>query len=1119
MKQVGTAQGAVQISLYYNIPEAVCQVSQSNKFFEKHMKKWLERFPAAEKTISLVDEGIISLISLAAACKSERPVFIELPGYALGEKVKAEMELWAKTLGIAKSIDILPDGASCGKKLAEAEIPRATLLNAVLHTPPDILIGSGAALMSPAPPPEKMRNSELVLRKDMELPLGRLAELLVEMDYDDEPEVTQPGEFSRRGGLIDIFSPAQNYPARIEYWGDAIDSIRRFAPETQSSVGEIPEYKIIMRSGSEEEGESESESDFTDYLRIYRPLILRVFPEECRKSLERFFDAPVLDKWEKLDRDPLWRDAVRLLDVAESAKLPPGSAMQCPAFPSARHILQMVPQGAEENLSELVRQISSSLIRQLAEESYRISIAGRTDGDLASLRDWLRDEGLETSEKIECIQAEVPCGIFLPEEKFALFSEYELFSSPRRLLAGKTIVPETDSAPELAQDAIEEAVSADMEEGDHAVHINYGICIYHGLKTIREKDRSYEALDLEFDNDSRVYVPVWQAHCVTRYIGSQKGLVKLSKIGSAKWNKIKSEAASSVRTLAFDMLKIHAMRCQAEGCSFPRDDLQQRLFEKSFPFTETRDQLRAAEEIKRDMESTRPMDRLLCGDVGYGKTEVAMRAIFKCVMSGKQAAILVPTTVLAQQHYYNFLERFAEYPFIIETLSRFKTKGEQAMIVERMNEGKVDIVIGTHRLLQSDVKFKNLGLVVVDEEQRFGVVHKERLKRLRTMVDVLTMTATPIPRTLYFSMSGMRDLSTIMSAPVQRLPVQTVVSQYDDSIVATAINRELQRGGQVYYLHNRVGTIDETAERLRTLVPQAKFGVGHGQMDENELEDVMSSFIEGKIDVLVCTTIIESGLDIPNANTIIIERADRFGLAELYQLRGRVGRWSRQAYAYLLLPRNSILSGNVRKRIAAMRKYTHLGSGFKLALRDLEIRGAGNILGAEQSGHINAIGFNLYCQLLRTVTSQLKGVEITLKKECNVFIDFVDYSLETVEGKIPAAFPEDYINSSRLRLDAYRRIAMINDLTVLESFRQELRDRFGRLPRMAENLFVCAQIRIIGVLANLDAISCTDNKVILERAHEILKPDGKIPRLPAETNPDSRLRFLKILLEKIFLKK
>ena len=368
-------------------------------------------------------------------------------------------------------------------------------------------------------------------------------------------------------------------------------------------------------------------------------------------------------------------------------------------------------------------------------------------------------------------------------------------------------------------------------------------------------------------------------------------------------------------------------------------------------------------------------------------------------------------------------------------------------------------------------------------------------------------------------MSGMRDLSTIMSAPVQRLPVHTVVSQYDDSIVAAAITRELQRGGQVYYLHNRVGSIDETAERLKALVPQAKFGIGHGQMNETELEDVMSSFIEGRTDVLVCTTIIESGLDIPNANTIIIERADRFGLAELYQLRGRVGRWSRQAYAYLLLPRNSILTGNVRKRIAAMRKYTHLGSGFKLALRDLEIRGAGNILGAEQSGHINAIGFNLYCQLLRTVTSRLKGVEVSLKKECNVFIDFVDYSLTTVEGKIPAAFPEEYINSPRLRLDAYRRVAMINDLTVLESYRQELQDRFGRLPRAAENLFVCAGIRIIGILANLDSISCADDKIILERAHEILKPDGKIPRLPSGTNPDSKLRFMKMLLEKIFLKK
>ena len=456
---------------------------------------------------------------------------------------------------------------------------------------------------------------------------------------------------------------------------------------------------------------------------------------------------------------------------------------------------------------------------------------------------------------------------------------------------------------------------------------------------------------------------------------------------------------------------------------------------------------------------------------------------------------------------------------IIETLSRFRTKAEQREIISRLKAGSVDIVIGTHRLLQQDVGFHDLGLIVVDEEQRFGVAHKEKLKNLRTTVDVLTMTATPIPRTLYFSMSGMRDLSTIMSAPIQRLPVQTVVSQYDEQLIYGAVSRELQRGGQVYFLHNRVQTINETADRLRVLFPEARIAVGHGQMEEDELEKVMGDFIEGKTDILVCTTIIESGLDIPNANTILIERADRFGLAELYQLRGRVGRWRRQAYAYLLLPPYGILSGDVRKRISAMRKYTHLGAGFKLALRDLEIRGAGNILGSEQSGHINAIGFSLYCDLLRTVTSQLKGEETTLKRECNVYLDFVDYALKAAPGKAPAAFPPEYINAERIRMDAYRRMNQLRNSKQLAELRTEIIDRFGRLVPEAENLFLCAQIRVIGMSALLSSITCSGGRILMTRGQELVKIDGRIPVLPNLGTPEARLRMLKGMLEKFFPEK
>ncbi len=1086
---------------------------------EKNLKKWLNGLALSGKPISPVDENVASLLALAVAIRTPGKILLEVPGYALGEKIRNEMEVWSKFLELPLSVALLPDGTSCEKRLAESEIPRAQLLDRVLNDPPKILIASAAAEMSPTPPPDRMRKSEFTIRKGMELSPETLAALLVDMDFDDEPEVSQKGEFSRRGGLVDVFSPALDYPARVEFFGDTVESIRHFSERSQISVGEIEEYKLIMRSGTGGDDPAAETGNFSDYAKLYSPLVVTLFPEECRGTLERFFSADILNNWERLhEEEPLWKNALKLLDEAESAKYRPEEVTLSPVFPSAQHILKLIPEGTEENMADLVRQISVDLIRQFSEESYQIMVAGRTDGDVASLKEWLEEEGLTALPNLECVHAEIPCGIFLPSSKLAFFSEYELFSSPRRLTRHKTIVNEVVPPEESLSDSLDETLSADLEEGDNAVHLNYGICVYRGLKTITDKNSTYEAIELEFDNDSIVYVPVWQAHCVSRYIGAQKGLVKLSKIGGTRWSKIKTEAAESVRTLALDMLRIHALRSKAEGTTFPPDDLAQHLFEKAFPFTETKDQLHAAEEIKKDMESARPMDRLLCGDVGYGKTEVAMRAVFKCVMTGRQAAILVPTTILAQQHYYNFLERFAEYPVIIETLSRFKTKAQQADIVRRLKEGKADIVIGTHRLLQNDIMFKNLGLVVIDEEQRFGVVHKEKLKNLRTLVDVLTMTATPIPRTLYFSMSGMRDLSTIMSAPVQRMPVQTVVSQYDDAIVSAAISRELQRGGQVYYLHNRVQTIEDTADRLRALLPSARVEVGHGQMEENALEEVMERFIEGKTDVLVCTTIIESGLDIPNANTILIERSDRFGLAELYQLRGRVGRWSRQAYAYLLLPRNAILSGDARKRISAMRKYTHLGAGFKLALRDLEIRGAGNILGAEQSGHINAIGFNLYCQLLRTVTSQLKGEETTLRRECNVHLDFVDYALKPAPGKAPAAFPEEYINSPRLRLDAYRRLAMTSDLLLLEEFRKELKDRFGRLPPPAENLFLCAQIRIIGVRARLNSIVCTGGKILMERGLELVKHEGKIPMLPGGCAPESKLRILKGMLEKIFMK-
>ena len=1044
--------------------------------------------------------------------KSSRGIFLEVPHYAMAEKCLNALQNWCSNLDLDIKSMLLPDGISCGKPLAEAEIPRSTVLHSILHEPPDILIASSGAVLSPAPKPGMMEETSFTLSCGMRISMEELLEKLVKLDYDDEPEVNIRGEFARRGGIVDIFSPAEKLPVRIEFWGDEIDSIRYFSPETQLTVKSAEEYNIVLRSGSANSGiTEEGTGDLTHYLAVWQPCTICAYPEQCGDNLTRFFAEEYSEKWRRISSEGILKNSILFLDDTEAASYP--ERRSCTIYPASRNILGLVPEGAEENTAELVSQLSANFIRQLLEESFEVYVTGGSQNDLSVLQEFLSGALGEKSKLVNCVDMAVPNGIFAPEERTAVFTQQELFSSVRRL-ANSRVVPvrQSDHFREIVTNTDMEAGECDLEEGDYAVHINYGICVYHGLKIIEDKNSTYEALELEFDDDKIVHVPVSRAGTVTRYIGSVKGGVRLSRIGTSRWNKLKLEAASSVQTLAMDMLKLHAARCSAPGLPFPPDDLQQQLFEKAFPYTETPDQLKAANEIKQDMESDRPMDRLLCGDVGYGKTEVAMRAVFKCVMAGRQAAVLVPTTVLAQQHFYNFLDRFASYPVLIDTLSRFKTAAQQQATLEKLAAGKVDIIIGTHRLLQGDVKFRNLGLVVVDEEQRFGVTHKEKLKNMRSTVDVLTMTATPIPRTLYFSMSGMRDLSTIMSPPVRRLPVQTTVCQDEDAVIKTAIGRELQRAGQVYFLYNRVNTIEKAADRLRGLFPAARVEVGHGQMAEHELEKVMGNFIEGRTDILVCTTIIESGIDVPNANTIIIDRADRLGLAELYQLRGRVGRWNRQAYAFLLLPKSMILTGTARERIAAIRKYTHLGSGFKLALRDLEIRGAGNILGSEQSGHINAIGFNLYCQLLKMITAKMQGIKVKERRECELFIDFVDYCIKTSPGKVSAAFPAEYINSERLRLDFYRRLALLETQEEIDQLRKELTDRFGRLPQEAENLLLCGEIRVLGISEKIDSISCTDNKVVMQKGPSIVRPRGKLPVLPEGLDPETRLKFLKLVL-------
>ena len=706
----------------------------------------------------------------------------------------------------------------------------------------------------------------------------------------------------------------------------------------------------------------------------------------------------------------------------------------------------------------------------------------------------------------------------------------------------------------------------DLEESDYVVHLQHGIGRYLGLKLMpvgnsrhpstlnSQLSTSTECLVIEYASSDptqpapKLYVPVSEAHLVSKYVGVGKVHPPLNTLGGTRWHKAKEQTEKAVRDVAAELLRIQAVRETQAGHACKADTQWQREFESAFIYEETPDQLTAIAETKTDQERPKPMDRLICGDVGFGKTEVAIRAAFKCVMDGKQVAILVPTTVLAQQHFNTFLERMADYPIRIELLSRFRTHREQTRVVKDLAAGAVDIVIGTHRLVQEDIAFKDLGLVVIDEEQRFGVLHKEKFKRLRTLVDVLTLSATPIPRTLYLALTGARDMSTIQTPPHDRLPVETIATQYDERLIRDAIQRELNRGGQVFFLHNRVMTIETMRAKLQTLVPQARIVVGHGQMSADDLEEVMTKFVNGEADVLLSTTIIESGLDIPNANTIIIDRADRFGLSDLYQLRGRVGRYKHQAYAYLLLPRHASLLTDVRKRISAIKQYSTLGSGFKIAMRDLEIRGAGNLLGSEQSGHITAVGFDLYCQLLKQSVSVLKGEKVKPRVEVRVALDFLEMNagasdpdadgarlwsktqpqraantsraeIESPSRNVAAAagathtaaLPHNYVTEPQHRIEIYRKLAQANEKSALENLQKELRDRFGPLPPEVELLLLVAELKILASEKSVTAIEVADDKLMLTRHGDFITLGGKFARL-TKKEAKARLKEIKRLL-------
>ena len=1015
---------------------------------------------------------------------------------------------------------VLPESMPDSRDMREAfaaSSERLTVLSRLrtrrrLHQAPDrlIVVTTPAALLQPVPALEEFATREIMLTRGQTQSFTGLLEQLQSLDYDSEAVCEAPGHYAVRGGIIDVYPVTATQPYRLDFFGDEIEDIRAFDPVDQRSANRVDSISI---AASPRVKLAESSTGITNYLPTNSAL---VFIEPA--TLEEEFSAFAREGSDGLSSLRQKCQAhFGLADIDEASALftapdteqtwDTESLIHHRRYPSDSLVAQERLHVETESRLEFLQQVA--LWRKAG---YGICIVASKEGEQQRTQEILTDEALIKGIKPKFLRGTLNEGFRITFREQAPTIRWKSGPGPK----GLVVVTETEifgrkrqrrpaiNVRSIAQRAqIDQLLDfADLVEGDFVVHLQHGIAHYRGLTKLDTAQGIKEVISLEFDDHVTLHVPLQESHLISRYVGLSKVRPQLGRIGSGRWEKARKAAESATLDLAAELLRIHAAREAQPGFAFPEDNAWQKEFEASFPFTETLDQLRAIEESKVDMERTRPMDRLICGDVGFGKTEVAIRAAFKAVQGGKQVAILVPTTVLAQQHLNTFRERMAGYPLAIEMISRFRTRQEQKKILSAVAAGQVDILIGTHRVLQKDVIFKELGLVIVDEEQRFGVKHKERFKAMRSSIDVLSMSATPIPRTLYMAMTGARDLSVIETAPSNRHSIQTIVKTYDEKIVTDAIHHEIRRGGQVFYLHNRVQTIDLVAARLREMLPGVTIGVGHGQMHADDLEREMTDFVAGKHQVLVCTTIIESGLDIPNCNTIIIEGADRFGLSQLYQLRGRVGRFKHQAYAYLLLHRHTRLMNVARQRLTAMRQHTQLGAGFRIAMRDLELRGAGNLLGSQQSGHIIGVGFELYCQLLRQSVARLKGEKQASTIRASVKLDFVfigegapdhgarnryedsytaikaqeDESMAKV-SRIQARIPSSYISETRLRIDFYRRLALAESIERVIGLAAELEDRFGKYGPEVKALLIITEIRVRAEQKGLVSVETDSNRL------------------------------------------
>ena len=1002
-----------------------------------------------------------SLAAVLAATESElhRPILLVCGHIDEADDLADDLELF-----VGRRPQLLPALELAGSLGRVSEEQVSNRLRLVSHLAADpkgkpLIVTAISALMQPVPSRQQISQLMLSLKPGQSLEAEKLIVWLAEHGYNRLDQVEVPGDFAVRGGIIDLYLPGEFEQAgdlvgltvRVDFFDDIIESIRRFDLETLGS-GDKLETIVIP----DIKGEFPDTSESTHLLSLLPPdtIVALWAPLEIAEQAKSYLDR-----------------------LTEAKGIYPLSAILNHAAPFARIELSQFDQSAAAIHSLVDKQVphitlpirslqrfeteAKKAIVELAElaSTHKVTVFCENAGEKQRFNELLEQSAAGLSAKIETPIGYLHRGFVWDENNLALLGHHELFhryEQRRRVSTGRQIAAKPlDSF-------------LDLKVGDYVVHVAHGIAKFTGMQTLVKDGQSEEYLTLRFAEQAALYVPASRINLVQKYIGGFQGHPKLSRLGSGVWEKQKASVSQAVMDLAAELIEVQAARDAEQGTAYPPDTDWQNEFEAEFPYEPTEDQVTAADEIKKDMMRPRPMDRLLCGDVGYGKTELAMRAAFKAVEFGRQVAVLVPTTVLAEQHYRSFKERMANYPFAIESISRFKTARQQKETVKRLAAGQIDILIGTHRLVSQDVKFADLGLVVIDEEQRFGVTHKERLKRMRKTVDVLTMSATPIPRTLHMSLLGIRDISNLTTAPRDRRSVVTEVTSFDPQRIKQALLRELAREGQVYFVHNRVQSIKDMAEQIQNLVPEARLLIGHGQMGDGELEDVMLKFIRHEADILVCTTIIESGLDIPNCNTIFINQADRFGLSELHQLRGRVGRYKNRAYCYLLLPADRPITPVAAKRLKAIEEYSHLGAGFKIAMRDLEIRGAGNILGPEQSGHIATVGYEMYCQLLEEATRQLKNQPKESSPEAHVEIG------------LGAFIPKPFIPADRQRMDVYRRLTRCRSIAEVAALEKDVLDAFGEIPRPAVLLFALTELKLLAGIFGIESVIRKDPDIVMK---------------------------------------